>query len=274
MRKIREEVLSKYSGEPSGMVTIVVTNYKKEPYLRAAIESCLNQTYKDIEIIVIDDASNKSKAFRITKGFKANNIRFLYTSKNYGHYACCNYAMDIARGRYITFLGADDQLKKDHVRNLLIALELNGLSAVCSTYSRFTSSGKLLGKHGRLCEASILFDREKFIKDIGYFHMIRFAADTEYRMRAIRFYGARKVGILNVDSYKAITPANSLTQNPKTKLGSKIRSEYVKQFVQNIKISSKKKLRFDYKKDKLPFKLDKAFEVKGFDTGTFRELIV
>lgn len=252
-------------------VSIIITNYNKEKYLKKAISSCLSQTYRNIEVIVVDDCSNKDLSYDIARSFGSNSIRFLYTDRNYGHYMCCNFAMDMATGEYVTFLGADDRLEKNHIKELTTPFGANkNLVATIGLYNRESVDGRAIGG-SRLCEASLLFRRKSFIKDIGYFHPVRFAGDTEYRERAEKFYGLKNIIRTNKNTYKALALKGSLTTTPKTKGGSPARVAYVNGFRKNIKINSGKALRFDYKVQKLLFSLHDDIKVKNFDIKTFFE---
>ena len=267
MLGINQSSIRNYKGGLKGRVSVIITNYKKEPYLRSAILSCLNQSYKDIEIIIVDDASNKNASLDIVRKLGVDNIRFIYTTKNYGHYMCCNYAMDSASGEFVTFLGGDDTIERTHIEDLLKVIFKYNLAAALSFYGRFTVQGKSVGGSGRVCEASILFRKKSFIRDIGYFHDVRAAGDTEYRYRALGFYGSKKIGVLKSDSYRALFLPDSLTRIKELGRSSKARKHYAKNFIKQNNI-----MRFDYKKDSLGPRLLEAIRVKGFDAKTFKEV--
>lgn len=253
-------------------VSIIITNFKKEAFLERAIKSCLKQTYRNIEIIIVDDCSNKDKCIQIVKGYSKNNIRLIYALKNYGHYMCCNYAMDKATGYYVTFLGADDRIEKEHIQNLVSSIESkeNAVASLC-LYHREDIKGKKIGKE-KLCEASILFQKNKVLKDVGYFHAVRFAGDTEYRERIQAFYGKNNVIITNKVTYKALYLGNSLTRSEKTKGGSVARSQYVKDFQKHLNTSSLDNLYFNYKNN-MPFKLNNVIKTEVFNLKFFKEFI-
>lgn len=261
---------SKMSGT-YGKVSIIITNFKKEKFLKKAILSCLRQSYSNIEVLVVDDNSDRDSVRSIIKSVRNKRVRFIYTTKNYGHYACANYAMDKASGRYVTFLGADDAISADHVQSLVLALKKHRLVGVCSLYSRYYENGDKAGKGGRLCEASILFEKNRYLKNIGYFHMVRCAADTEYRERAIKYFGKNRFGILKVDSYKALYSKSSLTRSPATGRNSQGRRRYAKRFFHNIKTNKAKGLYYNYKNHKLSFVIPEDISVKGFSLKTFYE---
>lgn len=270
MLRIQKSSLSKYKGPLVDTVSIIITYFNKELTLEKAILSCLAQTHKRIEVIVIDDNSNKEFCKKIVKKIGSKKVRLFSTSRNYGHYACSNYGLDAAKGKYVTFLGADDTISPSHVADLLKAIKLNRLMAACSLYSRFDTKGSCI-KKGIICEASILFDRKIFLRDIGYFHMVRCAADSEYRERAIAYYGDNKIGSLQASSYKALQLPGSLTVNKETRSHSPERGAYVRAFRSKHKLP-KASLRFDYKKDLFTIPVSGAFCVKGFDLKTFMEI--
>lgn len=82
-------------------------SYNKENYIAKAIQSIINQTYKDWELIVIDDASTDNSV-EIIKSFTDERIIFRQNEMNIGMAANRNRALDMARGEYIALLDADD----------------------------------------------------------------------------------------------------------------------------------------------------------------------
>lgn len=92
--------------ELSPLISVVMTVYNGEKYLRAAIESILDQTFKDFEFIIVDDGST-DRSLAIIKSYKDARIRVI-SHKNMGVSASCNKAMKIARGVYIARQDADD----------------------------------------------------------------------------------------------------------------------------------------------------------------------
>ena len=226
------------------LVSIIITNYKKEEFLVKAIESCLSQTHQNIEVLVIDDASD-SGALGLLKTLKDDRLRFICTSTNYGHYACCNYAIDQSFGDFVTFLGADDIIDRDHIEYLLSNLILGDFLAVLSRAIRYDITGQELSPPV-LCEASILFRKQEIVGALGYFHMVRAAADSEFRLRIKKFFGHR-VGHLNRVTYRALETNNGITKKGKYKMGSIERENYVRWFRDFHKTSELDKLFYDYK---------------------------
>lgn len=88
-------------------VSIIMPSYNKEKYIAKAIESVINQTYKDWELIIIDDMSTDNSV-EIIKTFTDDRIVFLQNEKNIGMAANRNRALELAKGEYIALLDADD----------------------------------------------------------------------------------------------------------------------------------------------------------------------
>ena len=91
-------------------VSIIVPVYNSEKYLKDCLDSLVNQTLKDIEIIVIDDASSDN-SLEILKDYESkypNKIRVYANTKNLGQGATRNKGIKLATGEYIGFLDSDD----------------------------------------------------------------------------------------------------------------------------------------------------------------------
>lgn len=91
------------------MLSIVIPNYNKEQYLGKCIESVLNQTYSDFEIIVVDDCST-DKSVAIIHKYAAldSRIKPILLKKNGGVSRARNIGIQVAKGEYITMLDSDD----------------------------------------------------------------------------------------------------------------------------------------------------------------------
>ena len=100
-------------------VSIIVPIYKVEKYLEKCIDSILNQTYKNLEIILVDDGS-PDKCPKICDDYakKDERIKVIH-KKNGGLSDARNFGIDIATGDYISFIDSDDFISKDYVEYLL-----------------------------------------------------------------------------------------------------------------------------------------------------------
>ena len=100
------------------LISVIVPIYNAEKYLKRCIESIISQTYKNMEIILINDGS-KDNSKKICNEFLKKDCRIkLINKENEGVSAARNYGINAAIGKYISFVDADDWLEK----NLLLEM--------------------------------------------------------------------------------------------------------------------------------------------------------
>lgn len=100
------------------LITIIIPVYNVEKYLRECIDSVIAQTYKNLEIILVDDGSiDKSGEICDEYSKKDSRIRVIH-KKNGGLSDARNVALDIAKGEYIGFIDSDDYIEKDMFETL------------------------------------------------------------------------------------------------------------------------------------------------------------
>lgn len=105
--------------ETNSKVTIIVPVYNVEKYLRKCLDSLINQTYKNLEIIVIDDGSMDSSG-KICDEFAEKDDRVIVIhQKNAGVSIARNVGLDRMSGDYVTFVDSDDYLKLDAIERFL-----------------------------------------------------------------------------------------------------------------------------------------------------------
>ncbi|HFU76224.1 MAG TPA: glycosyltransferase family 2 protein [Arcobacter sp.] len=97
-------------------VSILIPLYNAQKYISQAIDSCLEQTYKDIEIIIVDDGSSDSSLSIALEYEKRHSNIIVETQKNSGAAVARNKAFELSSGGYIQYLDADDVLHKDKIR--------------------------------------------------------------------------------------------------------------------------------------------------------------
>ena len=102
------------------LVTVVIPTYNYGEYLSDAIESALKQTYKNLEVIVIDDGSSDNTE-EIVKRYDGRLS--YYFKENGGISSARNYGMLKAKGEYIVFLDSDDKLHESYVERTLAHLQ-------------------------------------------------------------------------------------------------------------------------------------------------------
>lgn len=106
------------------LVSIIVRTCNRPNVLRENLISLRNQTYLNIEIVVVEDGENLSEKM-INEEFKDLNIKYYATKNKVGRSKAGNKAMELASGKYLNFLDDDDLFFSDHVEVLVKALEEN-----------------------------------------------------------------------------------------------------------------------------------------------------
>lgn len=102
------------------MVGIIIPAYNVEKYINKAIESCIKQTYGNIEIIVVDDGSTDS-TYEIAKKYSEKDNRVhAYRQENSGVSTARNNALKMCTSDYVVFLDSDDWLEPDTIERLLM----------------------------------------------------------------------------------------------------------------------------------------------------------
>ena len=101
------------------LVSVIIPVYNSEKYLERTLDSVLSQTYKDIEIIVVDDGSTDNSGKIIAKYQKKDPRIISVRQKNGGQASARNAGIRLAKGRFLTFLDGDDAYDKDFILKLL-----------------------------------------------------------------------------------------------------------------------------------------------------------
>lgn len=103
-----------------GLVSIVIVNWNGEKYLKKCIESLLNQSYSDIEIIVVDNDSSDSSIDIINKNFK-DKIK-LFLNKNTGYAGGSNKGIELSKGEFIVIANPDVVFEKNYIKKCVAKL--------------------------------------------------------------------------------------------------------------------------------------------------------
>ncbi len=121
------------------LVSVIISTYKRDNELERAINSVINQTYKNIEIIVVDDNGYNSeyqkRVQKIIDKFSNYSINYIVNKNNVGGALSRNNGIYEAKGRYIAFLDDDDEYYTEKVEEQLNLLESNNRLALVYCYT-------------------------------------------------------------------------------------------------------------------------------------------
>lgn len=117
--------------ENTALLSVVVPVYNVEEYLARCVDSILNQTYRNLEVILVDDGATDSSG-SICDDFAAKDSRVrVIHKKNGGLSSARNAGIDMASGEYITFVDSDDWIEADAYEHMLDVMKRYQVKLVC-----------------------------------------------------------------------------------------------------------------------------------------------
>jgi hypothetical protein len=245
-------------------ISVIVPVYNVKKYVLNSIESLLQQSYKNIEIIIIDDCSTDGSYEIIKEKYnKEGRVSLYRTSKNSGPFCAKNIGLMKSSGDYITFLDGDDFAHSNRIEYQLLDLLSTDKKANLSNWYRVSDiDGKTIVNRKvwplvRLNMGSLMMHRDVF-EIIGYFHEIRFGADQEYVDRVILKFGSiRKIHIpLTLASQRDTSLSLNTTSGYGGKVGNFDRQRYLRAYKEyHIYCVTKKIDPYYSSSASLPFKI-------------------
>ena len=126
------------------LVSVIMPSYNTAKYIKSSIESVLNQTYTNFELIIVDDCSTDNSE-EIILSIKDERIRFLKNQMNSGAALSRNYALREAKGKWIAFLDSDDLWYPEKLEKQIAFMKENGCFFSYTKYEEIDEDFKSLG---------------------------------------------------------------------------------------------------------------------------------
>ena len=185
------------------LVTVIMSVFKPDQSLRTALESLINQTWRNLEILLVDDCSPPDFEETIREATELDDrIKLLRMNQNGGTYKIRNYAMARAEGEFIAFQDSDDWSHPERIARQMIPLLED--DACMATFSRSIRVYPDLGlnnvgnKAMRKNASSIIFRRDRVLEELGDYDEVRKGADSEFSHRLELVFGEGSVQFLEV----------------------------------------------------------------------------
>lgn len=214
-------------------ISVIIPVYNAEKYLEKSIQSVLNQTYKDWEIIAIDDESEDS-SYQILQMFAQKDSRIkINTKKNEGPGLTRNRALDQATGEFVVFLDADDYIEPDYFELLNQTVKNENADVVFIDVIQENIEGNVI-KHEKMskfkdcCRKKMLGCqmtgympwggcRKAASRSLIESEKIRYSADTVgeeaiYSFELLR--NAKKICFIEKELYHYVNHPGSQSKNP------------------------------------------------------------
>lgn len=234
------------------LVTVIIPTYKRADLLKEAINSVIKQTYKNIEIIVVDDNDPKSvyrkrTEKKINNYFNYENIMYIKHSKNKNGSAARNTGIKNSNGKYIAFLDDDDEFLPNKIEKQINLLKNSSKEyvAVYCRYGRYSNGKKVYeSKYDR--EGNLMYDvlRLRSETHINSTMLIKSAAikeingfDTEFDRHQdyeflIRFFRRYKIKCISSELVKINT--ESIINRPDGIKLEMVKKKFLKDFEKDI----------------------------------------
>lgn len=204
------------------LVTVYITNYNYDKYIKQAVESVLKQTYDNLEIFIIDDGSTDRSKTIIDEYVNNPQIKIVY-QQNKGLIRTNNIALRLAQGKYIIRLDADDYFDQNALSVMVAEMEKdNALGLVFPNYFIVDGDGNIINYRARLEEetnsvkdipahGACTLVRTKFLKAIGGYDERYTSQDGFYLW--VNFIKNYKIKNINTPLFYYRQHGNNLTAN-------------------------------------------------------------
>ena len=133
----------KFSEITVPLVSVVIPVYNREDTVGRAVSSILNQSYKNLELIIVDDCSNDN-SLKVIREFRDERIRVVELKKNSGANAARNKGIMAARGQYIAFQDSDDEWDEDKLQIQMRDMLDKNLSACYCAHRLIDNAGETI----------------------------------------------------------------------------------------------------------------------------------
>lgn len=129
------------------LVSIIMPAYNCGDFIGSTLDSVINQSYKNWEVIVVDDCSTDNTADVVQEYIKKDNrIKYHKLVKNSGAAVARNKAVDLAAGKYMAFLDSDDVWFPEKLTKQIGFMEENDYGFTCTSYTKVDEQGEYLNR--------------------------------------------------------------------------------------------------------------------------------
>ncbi len=192
-------------------ISVIVTNFNYEKWLRRCIRSLLNQSFDDYEIIIIDDYSSDNSRNILLEYENHDKINLIFNKSNMGVGYSSTTASKQALGKYIVRVDADDYVHNDFLKCLYLWASFNNSHAVACDYQEVNFNEDILNTKSQKDETlacGILY-RTDLLEYLGYWNQtLRINEDIDM---IERFKKEFKLEYINIPLYRYFKHESSMT---------------------------------------------------------------
>lgn len=215
IKLLKEWIEKKYTNMKSSLLSVIIPNYNNELTIKNTIDSILKSTYKDIEIIIIDDCST-DKSVEIIKNFYGTNplIKLYINDKNKGTFYGRNKGVLMSNGYYIANVDGDDTVHPDKFTFEITELEKENHTGFKywgygTNFTRLFYKGTPdnIIKSSQINNQVLYTCYRRLFNYMGYYHNNRYRADSDYFCSRARYYKYKFYANHRLNYYYALSTA-------------------------------------------------------------------
>ena len=125
------------------MISVIIPMYNAEKYVEKCLKSIINQTYRDLQIIIVNDGSKDNSQAICEEIAKTDKRMILINTENKGAGSARNTGIENAQGEYISFIDSDDYVCPDYYERLLHMIENTGADIAVGRYARISEHDEM-----------------------------------------------------------------------------------------------------------------------------------
>ncbi|MGD6778621.1 alginate lyase family protein [Sutcliffiella horikoshii] len=178
-------------------VTVIIPVYNAEDVIQTSVRSILEQTWENLEVIIVDDCSTDNTV-QVINEFVARDkrVKLIQPGQNGGAYVARNHALQVASGDFVTINDADDWSHPEKIATQVSFLLDNPNVMGCTSQQARTTNDLKFFRRGKPGEyifsnmSSFMFRRKPVTEAIGFWDCVRFGADSEFIKRMKKVFGS------------------------------------------------------------------------------------
>lgn len=217
------------------LISIIIPTYNNEKYISKTLESLLNQSYKKLEIIIVDDGSNDNTQSIVKEYLKKDSRIKYYYQKNSGAPRARNHGFEKSNGEYIIYFDSDDEMLPDGVKDLYECASLKDYDITIGNFYHHKNGHNIRHKQNDYFLSSIvdksnspscnieslyylspvpcnkLFKKSYLVRNYIYFTDLKIGQDLNFYLKALSY--EPKVGVMVKDVFRKNIVSDSITSS-------------------------------------------------------------
>jgi glycosyltransferase involved in cell wall biosynthesis len=231
-------------------ISVILPIYNCKNYISECIDSVLNQTYKNFELIIIDDCSTDG-TYELVSSIKTPKIKLFKKEKNTGYTNSLNFGLSIATGKYVARMDGDDVCHLERFEKQINFMENNPDIILCGTNYKILGSDEIITNnytHSLLMLDLIdkcpfahptIFMRTEVLRKYNLNYMSEYEPAEDYKMWTILSKYGKLANLDEILLYYRVhdNQTTFLNRKKQTEISNKISTEYISELCTTLSLS-------------------------------------